>query len=264
VANQGRGFSDEERLVQPLVFPAFAKEFLGFDVGLNLAAERGGEGGTPDFTPADRVTHDFVFEAKGTSEGTALAGHQAQVMGYLSHELTDEVVVTNVVGILVYRLGPGGQLAESLRLDLRQLSALYPEQAAESQNAERFLHFVERFSRRELTTAEKIQRIRAQPDWDEGTTLTDPDWLRARIQSVVDLLRAEVHDAIASGALGDPTLLTDEQRGAVLDELQMLAIRLQIEPEEAARLEIIDFAAATESSGEGKALAQYEAHVAYW
>jgi hypothetical protein len=32
----GRGYVDEERLVQPVAFPRFARELLGFDVGLTL------------------------------------------------------------------------------------------------------------------------------------------------------------------------------------------------------------------------------------
>ena len=262
--NQGRGFGDEEGLIQPLVFPAFAKEFLGFDVGLNLAAERGGEGGKPDFTPADRVTHRFVFETKGSSEGTVLSGHESQVRGYLSHELTDEVVITNVVGIVVYRLLPNNQLGETLRVDLRGLTRLHPDQVATSENAKRFEQFVVRFHRRQLTTTEKIERIRTSPPWDADTQFTDPDWLRARIQSVVDTLRDDVHGAIGRGALSDPTLLTGEERAAVLDELGTLAIRLQVEPSEAEHLSLPDFMSAPEGSGLAKALIQYEAHVAYW
>jgi hypothetical protein len=49
------GFVDEEQLIQPQVFPRFASEFLGFEIGDNLAAETSGVEGRPDFTPADSV-----------------------------------------------------------------------------------------------------------------------------------------------------------------------------------------------------------------
>jgi hypothetical protein len=247
-----------------LVFPAFAKEFLDFDVGLNLAAEHGGEGGKPDFTPADRVTHRFVFETKGSSDGAVLTGHESQVRGYLSQELTDEVVLTNVAGIIVYRLLPGDQLDVALRVNLRELARLYPDQVAHSENAQRFARFVERFHRRQLTTAEKIERVRSSPPWDADTRFTDHDWLRARIQSVVEIVQIDVHDQIDRGALSDPTMLTGEQRAAVLDELRNLAVRLQVEPVEAEGLSLQDFLSAPEGSARAKTLIQYEAYVAYW
>jgi hypothetical protein len=69
------GYVDEERLVQPVVFPAFARELLGYDPGTDLAAEEPNTEGTPDFTPADTVTHPFVFETKGSSKGTEITGY---------------------------------------------------------------------------------------------------------------------------------------------------------------------------------------------
>lgn len=71
----GRG--DERTTVGPTVFPAFVQQILGFDVGQTLAAELSGPEGRPDFTPADAVTHPYVFEVKGTDGGVDLKGHAA-------------------------------------------------------------------------------------------------------------------------------------------------------------------------------------------
>ena len=71
---KGNGYADELQLVQPHVFPAFAKQSLDYEPGADLAAEETGHEGTPDFTPADAVTHPFVLETKSTSAGIALAG----------------------------------------------------------------------------------------------------------------------------------------------------------------------------------------------
>lgn len=81
---QGGGYRDEDRVVQPSAFPAFASELLGFSVGVDLAPEESGDEGRPDFTPADSVTHPFVFETKGTDEETRLTGHQQQLLRYLT------------------------------------------------------------------------------------------------------------------------------------------------------------------------------------
>ena len=36
---KGAGYVDEQRLVQPIVFPAFAQQLLGYDPNIDLAAE---------------------------------------------------------------------------------------------------------------------------------------------------------------------------------------------------------------------------------
>jgi hypothetical protein len=63
----GSGYDDERQLLQPSVFPAFAARLLGWQVGVNLSPEQTGAEGRPDFTPADPVTHPFVFETKSSS-----------------------------------------------------------------------------------------------------------------------------------------------------------------------------------------------------
>lgn len=264
-ANYRRGYVDEEVLVQPRVFPAFAREFLGFEVGLNLAAERTGHGASnkPDFTPADRITHPFVFETKGTSEGTALEGHESQLASYLAHP-TRAVMLTNVVGIVVCHLAPDGTIIRDPAIDLRGLVTLRRDQAAASPMARRFSELIERFSRRVLTSAEKVERIRTAPEWVPAQEHVDPDWLGARIQSVVELFRLEVAEQVSQGALSDPTRVTETERAAILDELRSLAVRLQLPPEQAASAELSDFTDASAGSPADKACAQYTSHVAYW
>ena len=98
------GFVDEAALVQPVVFPAFASRFLGWSVGTDLAAEDGDASSKPDFSPDDRVTHRFVFETKGTSEGIGLTVHDEQVRKYLASSQTERIVLTNMITIRVMKL----------------------------------------------------------------------------------------------------------------------------------------------------------------
>jgi hypothetical protein len=72
------------QLAQPRVFPLFPRELLDFEVGVTLAAESADRGGRPDFTPADAVTHPFVFETKSTNLGAQLRGLDQQVLRYLT------------------------------------------------------------------------------------------------------------------------------------------------------------------------------------
>ncbi len=263
--NNKAGYLDEARLVHNPVFPAFAQEFLGFAVGLDLAPELNLLAGRPDFTPADRVTHRFVFETKSSNEGTSLTGHDLQIANYLVNDLTQLVVLTNMVGIRVFGLAGSGDVVEVMPpIDLRTLAEVDLDIALGLPHADRLVEFVNLFERRILTTDEKIDRVRQAPDWNPLQEITDPDWLRARIQRVVELLRADVSNRVTLGALADPAELSADQRAALEDELRSLAIRLQVDPETAEKRSLSHFLTAPPESGEGKALAQYQSHVAYW
>ena len=95
-----------------MAFRQFAEELLGFTVGDNLAPELHEEGTKPDFTPADAVTHPFVFEVKPTREGVELRGHNDQVRSYLRRggRRIREVLLTNLVGARVFALNDRGEL----------------------------------------------------------------------------------------------------------------------------------------------------------
>ena len=61
---KGAGYGDEERLIQPQVFLPLPNSCWNTILARTLQLRRQGVEGTPDFTPADAVTHPFVFEAK--------------------------------------------------------------------------------------------------------------------------------------------------------------------------------------------------------
>jgi len=260
---QRGGAADEEQLVQPVIFPALARQLLGFTVGIDLAAERGGASGVPDFTPADLLTHSFVFETKGSSEGIDLRGHEAQVRGYLTRAHIRAVVVTNVVGIRVFELDQAQRVVEVLTVNLRALWSSPPDQAVNFADAHRLVDFVERFQRRQLTTAEKISSVRRAPPWTNELMITDPSWLEARISRVVDMIHSDVSERIRGGALDEGGLATEDERKAILVELRQLLIRFGVSVTEAERRSLADFTTARPSDDEGKATTQYAAHVAY-
>lgn len=256
------GFVDEESLVQPKVFPAFARRFLGWTVGTDLAAETIGEAGTPDFTPSDLVTHPFVFEVKGTERQDALGGVDGQVARYLSSQHVNRVVVTNMISVRVFRLGVGGDLVEDYAFSLRGLWSNQHEAAVGLPDAQRFARFVAEFSRRELTPEEKIDRIRAAKEWS-GTESTDAQWLRTRIGRVVEIFRREVSSRVAAGAIIDPNSMLATERAAVLDEIRGLLIRFGVPLEEAEELDLHTILNSNNAL-HAAAREQYIAHVAYW
>jgi hypothetical protein len=155
---KGDGYIDEARVIQPVMFPAFAEELLGFTTGLNLAPEESGAEGIPDFTPADSVTHPFVFETKSTAEGTELSGHEEQVRRYLidGRPRIKKVALTNLVGLRVFELDEHGQITEKYSVPLKGLLSGPESEVAAGVYAERLANFIDEFSRKELTLKEKL------------------------------------------------------------------------------------------------------------
>jgi len=259
----GNGYVDEERLVQSIVFPRFAQELLRFGPS-DLAAEVNDGSGKPDFTPADLVTHPFVFETKGTKDGVALPGHDDQVHGYLTrgrHRIK-RVLLVNLVGARVFALDGTGHLVQSYEVDLRGLLGGAESTAATTGMAERLADLLEEFRRQELTLPEKLDRVRQAPEWNPAIEATSPDWLLRRVRSVVERLNANVGTAITSGGLSDPTRTISGERAAAVDEMRVLARRLGANDPSA--IDLDGFLAAKRDSDLGKAVAQYESHVAYY
>lgn len=259
-----RGCTDEETVVQPLAFPAFAKEFLDWEVPIDLAPEVGAHRGTPDFTPADLITHPFVFETKSTRAGTNPQPERNQLDLYLSTGAIRRVVVTNLVGISVFDRDVSGRYHQTMAIDLRALYSIHPDAAIRLPDAERFAQFVEIFSRKLLSSSQKIERIRTAPTWDQLPTVTDPDWIRQRLQRVVSSLQDAVSQDIVAGYLSDPSRVTETERAAITDELRNLLIRFDVDSEEAMSRTLDDFIGAPRDKPEAGALRQYVAHVAYW
>ncbi len=261
----GKRYIDEEQLVQPLAFPRFAEELLGFKVGENLAAELSGEEGKPDFTPADAVTHDFVFETKSTSAGVSLHGYDEQVTRYLElgrHRIK-HVILTNLVGLRVFTLSATGTLHEAYGVNLLGLLSGETSIHVGTPAAENLARFLDQFGFRELTVAEKIYRIRHAPPWNPVLETTNPNWVSSRLDAVVEVLRRDVTDRVAAGALTSADVRHHERAGIVL-ELRELEYRLGGDPEEASRRELAAYLAAADGTTAALARRQYIAHVAYY
>ncbi len=259
----GDGFLDEVQLVQRTVFPLFASRFLSFDVGENLSPEESGDEGKPDFTPADPVTHPFVFETKSSNRGVNLddADDLDQVLRYLTvgRPRIKRVVLTNLVGLRVFELDRSEQLHELYRVNLRDLVLLPEEQATTIGSAESLVRFVDDFSRRELSSQEKLERVRAAPPWEPLFEVTSSRWIISRLDRVTGLLQHEVLDRI--DAIVDPTQVTPDEQTSILDELHLLGSRVAEGLDE---VQIDDFLRSSGRSAGRVVLEQYAMHVAYY
>jgi hypothetical protein len=262
----GRG--DERTTVGPTVFPAFVQQILGFDIGQTLAAEISGPEGRPDFTPADAVTHPYVFEVKGTDGGTTLKGHDPQVGRYLreGRPRISRVILTNLAGLRVFRLAADGQTPECLlEIDLRALATIPTEaQAAATADAQRLADFINEHRFQELTLAQKIDRVRNAPPWNPGFEITSTEWVLSRLDSVVQAIHADVASQVASGALLNTVKVPVADRPLLERELHELDKRVGSTDKDAAGRTLVDYVKAAPKSEPGLALQQFIAHTAFY
>lgn len=260
----GDGYSDEEKVVQPTAFPAFAEQCLNWTLQVNLAPEESGIEGKPDFTPADSVTHPFVFETKSTNKGPKLLGFDEQVARYLKEGAPriKTVLLTNLVGARVFSLNERAELTEKYAVDLRALLRGPIDSVAKDPEARKLADLFDEFRRKELTPEEKIERVRNAPEWNPAVEVTSSSWILARIDQIVGSLTSNVLAQIRGGKLQDNAVTNADERKSILDELRLLATRLG--ENNADQLSLDTFINADDSSVRGKALEQFAAHVAYY
>lgn len=259
------GGRDEVTIVQPVAFPKFAEAFLSFEVGVSLAPEVSGQEGKPDFTPADALTHPFVFETKATDDRN-FASHEAQILRYLTvgRPRIRQVVVTNLASIEVFALGQNEALDRDPRysVDLRFLLAGSVEAVAPTGHARRFAAFLDAFKFRELDAQEKLDAIRRQEEWSPGLEVTSPDWVSRRVDAVVQRLTRNVAEQVASGALEQE--VDAGRRAQILGELRDLEWRLGGAEDAVTGRSLNDYLSAAHGSEPEMALRQYVAHTAYF
>lgn len=241
-ANPRKGYADEVKLVQPTVFPRFAEQFLGFASGTTLGSEQTGRAGVPDFTPADAVSHPFVFETKGTDVlGGDFSAYLPQITRYLTvgKPRVQKVVVTNMRAISVYALDAGGAARCIETIDLVALLPKDPTAKLDpdlkrgvltlisAEQARRFAGFVNEFRHRDLSPDERVSKIREAAPWVDELQITSTEWVSSRFDEVVKLFTREVERVVAAGALTGPGM-TERRKVAILGELQQLADRLAV------------------------------------
>lgn len=260
----GNFYADEKTIVQPIVFPRFAESLLGYEIGATLAPERHDREGAPDFTPADAVTHPFVFETKGTDALVALRGNDPQVLRYLTHGAPRirHVVLTNLVGLRVMELR-NSVLNEVYSIDLRFLLAGDASTVVTSGHAQRLAQFLDDFAHQSLTATEKLDRVRQAPPWSPFE-VTDADWVSERVNRAVVVVERDVTNRVGREVLDDPSFVPPHQRAWILDELRLLDWRVGGPAPSDNTRELADYRTASDDSTAGIARRQYIAHVAYY
>jgi hypothetical protein len=216
--------ADEETLTEPLL-ASILEEVLGYGKG-DYFPQLGKSGLKPDFTPTDLVTHPFVFDAKGTAE--SLNAHVAQIRRYADQRQLRSGVLFNGRHMRVYPRGASAY-DRTVSFDLLPLwEASRGERLPVGEDVEAFKRFVQRFSRRTLSTADKIDQIRNAEPWTERLDDAVVD-----VEFLVDQLRRLAGDLVSDAGVRwdelDAYLSLDDSRSErLLDELRQIA--LDIEP----------------------------------
>src|SRR6185503_3506753 len=108
-----------------------------------------------------------------TDDGINLDGHADQIHRYLTggRPRIKRVVLTNLVAIRVFDLD-GGRLRQQEPINLRALLVGDERTAATGGDARRLADFIDQFRRQELTTAQKLARVRKAPIWNAAFEVT--------------------------------------------------------------------------------------------
>lgn len=192
-------FVDEERLVRPEFLRDFTQKILAFTTGtLSYQDPDSPSGERPDAIPFDTRVHPLVIETKG-SDSDDLTRHFGQLKKYIDGYGVKWGIVFNLRECIVFS-APTDFPVVDLRLsfiDLYRRYGAYQRKETKSlldyENTKAFLSFVKRFSKKEISQTDKIQKIAEAKDWTGLETL-DPDVLTNEIREVVKILHDDVKE----------------------------------------------------------------------
>ena len=186
-------YKDELTLVDPVFFPQFAREILGFALGVSLIPKEKTEtsGERPDFLPKDLHLHPFIFETKGT-DSRNLAIHFPQIQSYIQKAPARYGIILNLREAIVLseRAQPIAELSFSFEKLYRDFKAS-PHTVGIQPNTKRFMNFVKEFSYQELDFIQKVKQIAQSKPWTGEETLS-LDRLTQKIREVVFILHDDV------------------------------------------------------------------------
>ena len=190
-------FVDEERLVRPEFLRDFTQKILGFTTGtISYQDPDNPSGDKPDTVPFDTRVHPFLFETKG-SDSDDLRAHFNQIKRYIDAYKVTWGIIFNLRECIVFSTPtdfPHIDLHFSF-IDLYHRFKAYHRKETkallEYDNTKAFISFVNRFSKKEVTQADKIQKIAEAKNWTGLETL-DPDVLTTEIREMVRVLHDDV------------------------------------------------------------------------
>lgn len=228
--------ADEERLVQPNLFPDFLTNILGFSKALDYIPEQPGAGRKkPDFTPTNLKLHPFLFETKGNDSATSdlVAEYFKKSKLYLENAPeAEDVIITNMRECVVFAKKTDKQVPE-VSFNVAELYTAYKQRGVETlrdDNTRRFLNFVQRYQKRELTTDDKISAIANASPHEPlnvriGGEYREADRLTDSLRKVIGWMYQDVSANVGAGKLVNLLPNADRRRTVAME---LFAIRQEL------------------------------------
>lgn len=190
-------FIDEKTLIQPILFPLFLKELLNFTNLDYIPEKRNKSNKAPDFTPIDPFTHSFIFETKGSDSETEdlVREFYTKSYDYLENQDLEMAIIANMREILVF--------SKQTRMKVEEYSfnifRLYEQWKngifIESIDSKHLNAFINKFSRKNLTYQQKLERISKAPphlDSKEKDTRIENDKILRSIKIIINYLKTDI------------------------------------------------------------------------
>ncbi len=220
-------WTDERKLIAPILFPKFLEQVLNFKLGETVGTqETAPEGGDiPDYIPTDTRTHPFVFDCKGM-DTFDLSKWYDQIKRYLQAQNLKYGILVNMRDLDVYTLESKEEI-EAFNFNFVELYKDFKENQAgilEKENTRRFLRFVESFRYTPLTLDQKLKKIEEAKCWN-GTETLNIGLLTKRLHYIVERIREDARlrkEELASLKEDDP-----ERAGAIAQEIGMIASEIE-------------------------------------
>jgi len=220
-------WTDERKLIAPILFPKLLEQILGFKLGETIGTQETTPEGRdmPDYIPADTRTHPFLFDCKGM-DTSDLSKWYGQIKRYLETQNLKYGVLVNMRDLGVYTLESGEEI-EAFNFSFVELYRDFkgnPASILEKENAKRFLRFVESFRYTPLTLEQKLKRVAEAKQWT-GTELLNIDLLTRRLHYVVERIYEDVRsrkDGLLSLKEVDP-----ERVRAIAQEIEIIASEIE-------------------------------------
>ena len=228
--------SDEEKLIQPTLFPDFLEHVLGFSrleyiPELPIAGQL-----KPDFTPIDPGLHPFIFETKGSDSTHAdlESEYRNKTKQYLdANPRFEHAVITNMSELLVFEK-ESDRLLDDYSFDFVLLYRLWKSAGTSidlrDANVARFLKFVRKFHKRPLSLEDKtaaIAQAKPYPPLDIllGERYRELETLTESVRRIIEWLRDDVAKRGGEGMLRALRHLPDRKR---LIAMEVFATRSEV------------------------------------
>ncbi|MBT9159809.1 MAG: hypothetical protein DDT26_01074 [Dehalococcoidia bacterium] len=218
-------WTDERKLIAPILFPKFLEQILRFRLGETIGTQEASADGRdiPDYIPIDTRTHPFVFDCKGM-DTFDLSKWYSQIKRYIEAQDLTYGILVNMRDLDVYTVESEEDLESFNFVELYKDFKENPASILVKENTKRFLRFVEHFSYTPLMMEGKFKKVVVAKPWTGAETL-NIDLLTRRLHYIVECIYEDAgrrREELSSLAEVDP-----ERAKAIAQEIEIIASEIE-------------------------------------